>query len=90
MRKVQDRKWEQLLWKLDREHRLSAGEWKDLLEAESREAGNLAADLAKRRAVEQFGKKIYIRGLVEISSYCKTTAFTVESAAATAGRPATG
>ena len=71
MRKVQDRKWEQLLWKLDREHRLSAGEWKDLLEAESREAGNLAADLAKRRAVEQFGKKIYIRGLVEISSYCK-------------------
>ena len=35
MRKVQDRKWEQLLWKLDREHRLSAGEWKDLLEAES-------------------------------------------------------
>ena len=45
MRKVQDRKWEQLLWKLDREHRLSAGEWKDLLEAESREAGGTQSEL---------------------------------------------
>ena len=73
MRKVQDRKWEQLLWKLDREHRLSAGEWKDLLEAESREAGTLAADRAKRRAGEQLGKKIYIRALGEVSSDCKNT-----------------
>lgn len=71
MSKLETREFEELLRKLDREHRLAAGEWKCLLEAEGKETRGRAAELAKKRAVEQFGKRIYIRGLVEISSYCK-------------------
>ncbi len=60
-----------LLDKLEREHSLTLGEYQALIEART---PALAAELARRAvAVRErvYGRDVYIRGLIEISNYCK-------------------
>ena len=60
-----------LLQKLADEHRLSLDEYRCLIDAYSPETARLAASLADNARREVFGNKVYIRGLIEISSFCR-------------------
>lgn len=60
-----------LLQKLADEHRLSLDEYRCLIDAYSPETARLAASLADKARREVFGNKVYIRGLIEVSSFCR-------------------
>ena len=60
-----------LLQKLADEHRLSLDEYRCLINAYSLKTAKLAAHLADKVRREVFGNKVYIRGLIEISSFCR-------------------
>ena len=60
-----------LLQKLADEHRLSLDEYRCLIDAYSLKTAKLAAHLADKARREVFGNKVYIRGLIEISSFCR-------------------
>lgn len=60
-----------LIDRLHREHFLKHEEWIGLFQ--NRSAGDeiYARDLARRVCEETYGNDVYLRGLIEISSYCK-------------------
>ena len=60
-----------LLQRLADEHRLSLDEYQCIIDAYSPETARLAASLADKARREVFGNKVYIRGLIEISSFCR-------------------
>ena len=60
-----------LLEKLERERSLSSGEWVRLIEGRDGELARLAAEKADAVRRRIYGNRVYIRGLIEISSYCK-------------------
>lgn len=60
-----------LILKLDKEKHLSKKEWTSLFETADDEDMAFARELAQKIAKEQFGNKIYMRGLIEISNICK-------------------
>lgn len=60
-----------LLQKLADEHRLSLDEYRCLIDAYSQKTAKLAAHLADKVRREVFGNKVYIRGLIEVSSFCR-------------------
>lgn len=60
-----------LLQKLADEHRLSLDEYRCLIDAYSLKTAKLAAHLADKARREVFGNKVYIRGLIEVSSFCR-------------------
>ncbi len=60
-----------LILKLDKEKHLSKKEWISLFETADEEDRDFARELAKKIATSQFGNKIYMRGLIEISNICK-------------------
>ena len=64
-------KCENLIRTLEREHRLTAEQWERLFEEYDGEDAALAAELARLRTVERFGKRIWFRGIVEFSNICK-------------------
>ncbi|MGI5824413.1 MAG: [FeFe] hydrogenase H-cluster radical SAM maturase HydE [Bacillota bacterium] len=64
-----------LIKKLQAERKLNAGEWRQLLAGFSDDDRKFAADLAKEIAVNKFGRKIFIRGIVEFSNYCKNNCY---------------
>ena len=64
-------KCENLIRTLEREHRLTAEQWERLFEEYDGEDAALAAELARQRTVERFGKRIWFRGIVEFSNICK-------------------
>ncbi len=57
--------------KLYEEGEASGGELEFLIENRSDAAAQRLFAFARKRALENFGDKIYIRGLIEISSFCK-------------------
>lgn len=61
----------QLIDKLNETGTLTYDEFCELLSDFSVDDRNYAASLARKISLKHFGNKIYIRGLVEISSYCK-------------------
>ena len=65
----------ELIRKLDKECRLELNEWEELLRCKDEEVESFAANLARKRAKEIFGNKIYTRGLIEISNYCKNNCY---------------
>lgn len=65
----------ELIKTLDREHRLEVSQWEEILRCENEQVAIYTADLARKRSIEQFKKRIYIRGLIEISNYCKNNCF---------------
>lgn len=65
----------ELIDRLNLEKRLDHEEWKKLILEYSQEDAAYAADLAREIAVERFGKKIYFRGIVEFTNYCKNDCY---------------
>ena len=55
----EDRKQMELIDQLDRDHFLKSREWEQLLRCNSENVAEYAGNLARRRAEEIFGKKIY-------------------------------
>lgn len=64
----------ELIDKLIKERTLTAGEFAALIDGRKSVSG-YAADCARRTAIENFGKKIYIRGLIELTNYCKNDCY---------------
>lgn len=60
-----------LIEKLQREHRLTHEEYLRLLEHRTPEMQELLAQKARAVCEKTYGKGIFLRGLVEVSSYCK-------------------
>ena len=61
----------ELIEKLNKEHSLSFEEWEQLLSTYTKEDYEYATNLAREIAVDVFGKKIYFRGIIEFSNFCK-------------------
>lgn len=66
---------QELIKKLNQEHSLSMAEWEQLFENYSEEDVAYATELARKIAVENFGKKIYFRGIIEFTNHCKCDCF---------------
>ncbi|MBO6155571.1 MAG: [FeFe] hydrogenase H-cluster radical SAM maturase HydE [Lachnospiraceae bacterium] len=64
-----------LIDKLNREHSLAREEFVYLIENQSEEAQTYAADLAAKTTLEIYGDKVYVRGLIEFTNYCKNNCF---------------
>lgn len=65
----------EIIQTLDRDHCLDSSQWEEILRCDNEQVVTYAAKLAQKRAKEQFGEKIYVRGLIEISNYCKNNCF---------------
>lgn len=61
----------EIIDKLDREKKLNREEWRALTADSDEETREYAEALARRTAVERFGKKIYFRGIIEFTNICK-------------------
>ena len=61
----------ELIKKLKKDHSLSFEEWEQLLSTYTKEDYTYATNLAREIAVDVFGKKIYFRGIIEFSNFCK-------------------
>lgn len=61
----------ELLHRLSEEHTLAKKEYRLLIESRSRETENTARELADKARREVYGTDVYIRGLIEVGSYCR-------------------
>ena len=52
-------------------HQLPQAEWVSLLQTWQREDAAYAADCARAITQRRFGKKIYVRGIIEFTNYCR-------------------
>lgn len=66
---------QELIQKLNKEHSLEATEWEQLFASYTKENLNFAMELAQEIAVKEFGKKIYFRGIIEFSNFCKNDCY---------------
>lgn len=64
-----------LMEKLNREKQLEKEEWMLLLEKRSPQDAEFLFSLAQKTAKQQFGNKVYTRGLIEFTNYCKNNCF---------------
>ncbi len=64
-----------LIDKLEKEQSLTLGEYQTLIENYNSELSAYSAEKARRACEKHYGKKIYIRGLVEISNCCKNDCY---------------
>ncbi len=64
-----------LIERLARERRLSAAEYVELIEGRDDEAAALLAAHAVRVRKAVYGNRVFIRGLLEISNYCKNDCY---------------
>ena len=60
-----------LIDKLNKNKTLTHDEWVRLIKDFTPDIAEYAARLADKIRRESFGNKVYIRGLIEISNYCK-------------------
>lgn len=60
-----------LIDKLRREHRLSANEYRTLLLCKDAEVAAYLQEQAREVALGQFGNRVFIRGLIEITNRCR-------------------
>lgn len=77
-----------LIEKLNQTHALTKGEALQLIREGAEYKDKLFA-LAQQTAQQSFGRNIFVRGLIEFTNYCKTTATTAASGAATKTRRVT-
>jgi len=66
---------EMLIRKLAGERVLKESEFRELIESYTEEELQYARSLAGDLLEESYGKKIYIRGLIELTSYCKRNCY---------------
>ena len=60
-----------LIDQLKTSHSLTTEEWEQLFSTYTKEDVEYATALARTIAVENFGKTIYFRGIIEFSNFCK-------------------
>ena len=60
-----------LIAALEREHSLSEAEYAELIRERDQEAAALLAERAAELRRSVFGDRVYLRGLIEISSICR-------------------
>lgn len=64
-----------LIDKLHSERKLTAGEYKALLLCRDAESLEYLRNLAQEVTLERFGNQIFIRGLIEITNYCRNNCY---------------
>lgn len=69
------RETKDILNRLAKGEHLPADAWQTLLEDESEETASYAKALAREVTDLRFGRKIYLRGLIEFTSYCKQNCY---------------
>ena len=61
----------ELIEKLNAEGMLTREEFRELIEGRTEESYELLSSLARARAQAVFGDKVYLRGIIEFSNYCR-------------------
>lgn len=64
-----------LIDKLNKEHTLSHSEWTELIADRTEQDIEYAGEVARSIADQRFGKKIYFRGIIEFTNFCKNDCF---------------
>ena len=64
-----------LILKLEKENRLTKEEWIHLIDGRTAELAELLFERAKAVRHTHYGRKVYIRGLIEFSNYCKNDCY---------------
>ncbi|MBQ7295301.1 MAG: [Clostridia bacterium] len=64
-----------LIDKLEKEQSLTLGEYQKLIENYDSELSLYSAEKARKAAEKYYGKKVYVRGLIEISNFCKNDCY---------------
>ena len=64
-----------LIQQLCSTHRLDQTQWAVLLRDAGAQDAERLAQAARAEAIAQFGKKIYIRGLIEFTNYCRNDCY---------------
>lgn len=65
----------ELIEKLEQEHSLSEREWITLIEGRTSETAEEVFARARAVREREYGKRVYIRGLIECSNYCKNDCY---------------
>lgn len=65
----------ELIQKLNQEKKLNKEEWMFLIENRDVETAEFAFELARSIQKKQFGNKVYTRGLIEFTNYCKNNCY---------------
>lgn len=68
-------KLKELVLKLKDEKRLDKDEWMLLIESQSPELMEFASEYAREVREAHYGKDVYVRGLIEISNYCRNDCY---------------
>ena len=64
-----------LLHQLAETHTLSLSQWETLISGQTPELAEEAARLARLAREPYYGKRVFIRGLIEISNFCKNDCY---------------
>lgn len=64
-----------LIDKLNENHSLDKGEWVTVIEGQTLETLRYAATLACNAREPYYGKKVFLRGLIEFTNYCKNNCY---------------
>ena len=64
-------KYKALIDRLAAEHQLPQSDWVRILSDYDEEDREYAASLACQTAIEHYGHKIFVRGLIEFTNYCR-------------------
>ena len=64
-----------LVDKLEKEHSLTLSEYQQLIDNFDSDLASYTAEKARLACEKHYGKDIYIRGLIEISNYCKNDCY---------------
>lgn len=65
----------ELIQKLEAEHRLSAEEYQTILDERDDALTKAAAQRAEELCRKTYGNQVFIRGLIEVSNYCKNNCY---------------
>lgn len=64
-----------LILKLEKENRLTKEEWIHLIDGRTAELAEFLFERAREVRHTHYGRKVYIRGLIEFSNYCKNDCY---------------
>lgn len=68
----------QLIDRLEATRNLSRDEWIRLIQNRTADDADYLFERAQAVRTRHYGRSVYIRGLIEFTNYCKTTASTAE------------
>lgn len=64
-----------LILKLEKENRLTKAEWMRLIDGRTTKLAEFLFERARKVRHAHYGRKVYIRGLIEFSNYCKNDCY---------------